>query len=418
MEVIAFFEHKVRELPALRRLRSELQKRGDTVSIYSIAFEWSDAYASAKKHGIDVLLVPWCYRADQFWRFSPFYELNPELKMINLHHEQITPQLTKNVLLPRDQIACEYPWHFSWTEYFRDLLISAGVDESRIRVVGNLRLEPTASDRERLSTRASFAERYHLDTSKKWIIYAESRRIDAISLEKIGNDLTVLSDVSVADCERYFERWKLSLRRTIDQIKSLPRSFFDEFEIIYRPHPGSTIDFSLGEYARIISDGPIAPWINSSDVFCTWQSTSAFEADMAGLPVFFHESVPIPESERMPGVSDYYSIHNIDEINSASIEKCLLSREQDPIFTRYVGRWDPDADHHYADAVHGVAALAESKSIVPYNRVWKMKMWGSELVIRFLKRYSLIRKLHWPKTASMMYDDIPFGDKSCIDLHR
>ncbi|WP_165173305.1 hypothetical protein [Adlercreutzia sp. ZJ242] len=414
MQVIVFFEHKMRELPALRRLRDELVRRGHAVNIYSIAFEWYDAYRRAKKNGIDVLLVPWCYRSEQFWRFSPFYEVNSNVKMINLHHEQITPKLTECVLMPRDEAACMYPYHFCWTEHFKQGLIDSGVSKERAFVVGNLRLESVCANE---AARQELAEAYELDPSKKWILYAESRRIDDISISKIRYDFHELANVTVAECDRYFNRWKESLSKTISQIKALPDDFFASYEFIYRPHPGSTIDFDIGQHPKIISERPISDWLKCVDFFCTWQSTSAFEAEMYGLPVVFHESVPIPAEERMPGVSDYFSIEDIGAINDKVLESCMRKENVAPIFEKYIGRYSELTAASYADAIEAIASVDESLPIVPYSKYWIGKMIVSEAIIKAMKMLGLIRKLHWPHTASMMYEDIPFGDDKCKDLH-
>lgn len=414
MQVIVFFEHKVRELAAIRKLRDELERRGHEVNIYSIAFEWYDAYKRAKRSGVDVLLVPWCYRAEQFWRFSPFYEINPNMKMINLHHEQITPRLTECVLMPRDEIARIYPYHFCWTDYFKQGLINTGVPKESAFVVGNLRLWPVCTDE---TMRQEFAQSYGLDAKKKWILYAESRRIDDISISKIRYDFHELADVTDAECDRYFDRWKESLNKTINQIRALPDSFFERYELIYRPHPGSTIDFDIGRHPKIIFERTISDWLKCVDAFCTWQSTSAFEAEMYGLPVVFHESVPIPPEERMPGVSDYFVVADIGSINDEMLDDCRRKQEKAPIFEKYISRYSEGTAAVYVDAIEAIATVEESLPIVPYPRYWIGKMIVSEIVIKAMKPLGLIRKLRWPHTASMMYEDIPFGDSECGDLH-
>ena len=414
MEIVIFYEHKVRELPALRLLRDELQSRGHNVSIYSIAFEWYDAYSHAKRYGVDVLLIPWCYYAGQFWRFSPFIEINDKVKLINLHHEQITPQLTESVLMPRDKVAGDYPFHLCWSNFFKEELIKWGVDSKRISVVGNLRIVPIGCDS---VSRESLARKYALDVTKKWILFSESRRIDAISIDKIREDFTHFGNVSDMDCDTYFDRWRDSLRIFIQQVVDLPGEFFDQYELIYRPHPGSTIDFDLGPYPKIIDKEPISDWLNNIDIFVTWQSTSAFEAEMAGLPVLFHECCPIPDKERMPGVSDYRPIQNLAEINEDLIRRVVDEQRTSPIYVKYLGEANGETVSKYANAIEDFAAVSSRLDVIPYDRKWKLKMWGSEVIIKRMKALGLIRRLHWPHTASMMYADIPFGDSTCKDLH-
>lgn len=412
--IVIFYEHKVRELPAVRKLRAALESRNNFVAIFSIAFEWYDAYQFAKRKGIDALIIPWCYQSEQFWRFSPFIEINKNVKLINLHHEQITPKLTQSVLLPRDQIARDYPYHICWTEFFKHKLIEIGTAEDRCFTLGNIRLEAPHKNCE---TRNRLSIKYNLDSSKQWILYSESRRIDEVSLLKIEQDFHDNAHLSKKDCDLYFDRWKESLNITIEQIQQLPESFYDNYELIYRPHPGSTIEFDLGGRSHIISSGPISDWLSAIDVFCTWQSTSSFEAEMYNIPVLFHRSVPIPEIEEMPGVSDYLAIENIADICENITNRALKQQREAPIYAKYVGEYRTRTPDIYANAIMQIMKRDDQLDSVPYSKTWLGKMFLSELVIKVMRPTGLIRKLHWPHTASMMFDDIPFGDKSCSDLH-
>lgn len=414
MDVLMFYEHKVRELPALLELREELIRRGWKCAIYSIAFEWYSAYKHAQKNKVDILLLPWCYGADQFWRFSPFIELNPQLKLVNMHHEQITAPLTERVLLPRDEIAKNYPYHLCWAPYFRDALVKVGVDASRTAIVGNLRLKML---NRRSVERETLAAKYSLNPNKRWILFGESRRIDKVSLEKNKHDFVEQSGVPENESEAFFNRWVESMEVFMRQVKELPDSFFDRYEFIYRPHPGSTIDFDLGPYVRIIFDGPISDWLGNCDIFFTWQSTSAFEAEIAGLPVFIHECIPIPDIERMPGVSDYRKIEELGGLNDELIAAVLDEQLANPVYSKYVGTIYDDVAKRYADAIERIGETREQLESIPYDKRMIARMFFFEIMVRLLRRGDLIRKLKWPNTALMMYSDIPFGDSACIGLH-
>ena len=415
MRLLMFYEHKVRELPALIELKENLERRGWECVVYSIAFEWYSAYRYARKHAIDALVLPWCYGADQFWRFSPFIETNPNLKIINMHHEQITAPLTEKVLMPRDEVARAYPFHLCWAPYFQEALVKAGVNRERTAIVGNLRVKRTLM---RSVSRSELAMRHSLDPGKKWLLFSESRRIDKISLEKNKEDFVERSGVSIRDSEAFFSRWVKSLEVFIEQVKSLPDSFFDDFEFIYRPHPGSTIEFDLGPHARIIFDGPISDWLGNCDAFVTWQSTSAFEAEIAGLPVLVHECVCIPENERMPGVSDYRRIEKLSQLSDELMQEALEEQRREPIYPKYLGVVADDVVERYGDAIEIAAGASGTLDVVPYDKRMILRMHFFEVATKALMNGDLIHKLKWPNTALMMYEDIPFKDPNCAVLHR
>lgn len=414
MRLIIFYEHKVRELPSIDILKKTLELQGHEVQVFSISFEWASAYSYAKENSIDVLVVPWCYSEKHFKYFTPFLDLNRNVKIINFHHEQITPIVTEPVLLSRDEPSRNQVFHLCWSDYFKERLIESGVDKERIYTVGNLKI-PLIGDA--VVDRASLAVEYGLDQNKKWILFAESRRIDVVSYEKNKEHIVDLFGVPYEDYDRQFNRWVESVQKLVGQVKSLPDTFFDQYELIYRPHPATILEYDLGNHVSVIFDRPISDWLANVDIFCTWQSTSAFEAELAGLPVFVHECVPIPKEERMPGVYEYTRIKEIDEIDDTLVERALSLQRKDPIYAKYIGRVSADASLRYVNAIEDIQKIQEKPERVPFKRGWIPRMYLFEFVTRVFYRMGLIKKLKWPNTSYMMYDDIPYYDETCQKLH-
>lgn len=414
MRLIIFYEHKVRELPSIGFLKSALESRGHEVNVFSMSFEWASAYSYAKKNSIDVLIVPWCYSKNHFRYFTPFYDLNRDLKIINFHHEQITPIVTESVLLSKDEESRNQVFHLCWSNYFRDRLIRSGVDATRIYTVGNLKMSLIG---DAAVSKDSLAAEYNLDQNKKWILFAESRRIDSVSYEKNKEHIVDLFGVSCEDYDCQFDRWVSSVQEFVKQVKSLPDTFFERYEFIYRPHPATILEYDLGDRVSVIFDRPISDWLANVDVFCTWQSTSAFEAELAGLPVLIHECVPIPEAERMPGVYNYIKIKELAEINDALVERAALFQRERPIYPEYIGEVSSNASLLYVNAIEDIQRISEKSTRVPFKHSWILRMYVFEFVTRVLYRMKLIKKLKWPNSSFMMYDDIPYYDEACQKLH-
>ena len=172
MNVIILYQHLVREWDASQRLRALYEEAGDNAIVCSIDFERVKAYKYAKKNIPDVILVPFFVDHEHEEWLSAFIDLNRDVKIINLHQEQIGSKFSVGLMLPRTPFTKNGSFHFAWGEYFKALLLSCGVKEENIIITGNSR---------------NISGTSHIQTKKNWLhIMVCRRQRNGFFLQKIA----------------------------------------------------------------------------------------------------------------------------------------------------------------------------------------------------------------------------------------
>ena len=232
--IICFYEILSREYTACDRLRKELEnKYGVEVRLFSIAFEYHKAIKYAKKQKVDAIIMPWMYSKREYNFVMPFLDLNKDLVVFNLYHEQIASDETLPITILKDDIVKNNIYHLCWGKYFQDILVKNDTPLNNALVAGNIRLDgafATQMDKDALS------QQFNLDKNKKWILFAESR-------DWVLDEINLTNRIALGlgeDIEKQSFYWhKKSLEATYSEMELLDDAFFDKYELIYRPHPST-----------------------------------------------------------------------------------------------------------------------------------------------------------------------------------
>ena len=412
--VILFYEHRGREKSSLEKLASVLAAHGKRrVGIFSVIYEWSSAIKHAKKYGVDLIFAPWIYNKHDFYPFVSLLRINPSARLINLHQEQISSPSYENIMLPVSLDAKNYCHHFVWSGFFGDKLIDSGVDSSLIHTTGSMRLDDISvvNEDERKISKRKLGSEFSLDPGKKWLLYAENRGwVEDFSEAKLQALLS--RGISKSVVLRRKEQFQKSLRLSIEQINSIPDSFFQEFELIYRPHPGTIMNGVNNSNVKVVADLPIGAWLRCVDLVIIWSSTCAFEAEKACVPVVRHEAISNEKEFITYGLSVFPVIRKLSQIDMELLEKESKNQKYWKTYQKYYGECDGLCSARVMQASRNL----KSCGLPPYRAkeriaciVRVLKKISIEYITRFLVRTVLAKKLKRPKRLMNTYNDIPYS---------
>lgn len=410
--VILFYEHRGREKSSLEKLASVFAASGKRkVGIFSVIYEWRSAVKFAKEYGVDLIFAPWIYSSHDFYPFLSLLHINPSARLINLHQEQISSPSYESIMLPVSQDAKNYCHHFVWSSFFGEKLANSGVDLSLIHVTGSMRLDNISSTNEgnREINKRKLGLEFNLDPSKKWLLYAENRGwVEDFSEAKLQDLLSRGIPRSIVLKRK--ELFQKSLSLTIKQINSIPDSFFQKFELIYRPHPGTTANGINNSKVKTISDLSIGDWLKGVDLVIVWSSTCAFEAEKACIPVVRHESIANEEEFITYGLSSFPVIKNLNQIDIGLLEKEKRNQRYWKTYQKYYGECDGLCSVRVAKASQnlkpcGLPSYSVKKRIACITRV--LKKISIEYISWVLVRTGFVKKFKRPKLLMNTYSDIP-----------
>lgn len=126
------------------------------------------------------------------------------------------------------------------------------------------------------------------------------------------------------------ERWNITTKRALNATKidlnNISDKFFEEYEIIYRKHPGDVENYSLNKRIKLISTYSIENWLETTDIVVSRLSTVILDAFNLGIASFRYDPVNqdsffIPKSySKIPTIQ---KISNINEKKIRNIKKML-----------------------------------------------------------------------------------------------
>ena len=404
MNVIILYEHLMREWKSVQRLKKQFKKKHINAKVFNIYFEMSKAITYAHFNKIDILFLPWIRDDYDEKIISRLLMTNDKMIVINLHHEQIMNKANVFDYIPFSEYARNGVYHFAWGDYFKDFLIKHGVDENRIRVVGNMRLE----DRFVNSDRNELADKYGLDKNKRWILFADNRGTwdkmtpkDLRKFVKYGYDANKMSQQTKLE--------NSTLEALVNELKTIPQEIGDKYEIIYRPHPFADFDYSF-KYVHVIAAESIYDWINEVELFITFGSTSIFEADMCGVPSMTHGLERVPAEFIIEGVNEYPKLISFSSINDILISNVKKECDEKNIYKKYIGKYTDNVAQIY---VNTALELTKDKSSVTIkysqmSRLSMYKLYLREFVTYYLVKSGLFIKIQWPLMAVAKIGDLPF----------
>lgn len=411
MSIIIFYEHIVRELDGCFSIANEINSNQDIKAYkFSLIFEYYEALSLAKKERIDMIVMPWLYSKKDYELVMPFIKLNPNIIIANLHHEQIGSVISDGAVIPRDEISKNSVIHFVWGENFKDILLKSGVEEELIFVTGNIRTDFIKKRLTTRETREFYSETYGLDPNKKWILYSENR--DWVWGNKDNMKKVYLSSgCSKEDFEDFFIESVKSIEKTIESIRGLDDSFFEKFEFVYRPHPGTFINNSIDHRIKVINKGNIYEWLNAVDANIVSGSTTVYESELCGVPTLVDVSFYMNDKYQTYGVYDYYKINDFNDINEKLLDNLKNQMKDSRNYEKYLGIADGQVAHRIACQILEILDTEIESYRNSFIKINKTRFYGKflrEKTIKGLYKLNLLEKINWPKYAIRMKEDIPY----------
>jgi len=403
--IILFYQHIGREIFSINRLKEVLEKQGNRVFVFSIDFEIYESYKLAKNEKIDVIVTPWLYHDMNYKIFIPFIEQNGNVKIINTHQEQLSSIMSEPVLMPLPGVSSNCCYHLAWGDFFKEKLLSRNIPRNLIYVTGNMRNDEMTVAEDK---KAWFAEQYGLDLSKKWVLFAETRDFIYAWNREAKYELEC-KGIDSKEIEEYYNLSKNSLEATVKDIESLSKSFFQQFELIYRPHPGC-LDTPVSSKCKVISKYSIYEWLKAVDTLVTWSSTSAIEADALNVPVFINEPIPNVERQRMEGLDSYPIIQSLNQLLEVDFHSVLNAQKMRKSYVNYFGEIDGKATERVGNAILKIADIFDDgykAELIDYDKI-QIKKHTYQFVLRVLIKLGIFEIVKFPHSAYAHRNDIPF----------
>ena len=407
--IIIFFEHISREYEACEQLAQQLtNKYGYQVKLFSIVFTYCEAVRYSRSHKIDAVFFPWIYNDWDYALTVPFLKCNPSIVIVNLHQEQIASDFSDSLLLPKGKAAKNGCYHIAWGKQFKERLIRDQVNSNLILVTGSIRADLMSSQKP-TRTKNQLADQYNLSLNKKWILYAENRdwvrgfgKNQARALASRGASNSAISDRLIVT--------RKALSATEHQMKCLPDSFFNSYELIYRPHPGTT-GSRPNNRIHVIDDYSINTWLNSVDLVLIWDSTTAFEAEVAGVPVVRHEAIDNPKEFRTYGIEKFPVIKSLDAIPVLKLGDLERKQAHQAIYKNYLGACDGNAAEYMSEIIFEILTNNQNQIEVVPTVKYRYRLFRRlvfEKITRILSKLNLINILKKPRIAYQLKNDIPY----------
>lgn len=406
--IIVFYQVINREKKSCMELKKVLEESNNiNVYVFSIDFENDLAIRLSKKVKIDMILMPWMYQDSNYYLMKPYIDNNPNIVIVNLHHEQIASEASLPRMLPSGSYAKNSVVHFIWGEYFREALISVGVKENLIFCTGNIRTDELCNS---IKDRESIAKEFGLDLNKKWILFSENRGwVLTYNVKKEADMINLgYSKKDVLDRKKIAEE---SLDITISELNKLDDNFFDKYELIYRPHPGTKASDGISPKIRVIDKYPIAEWLNVIDVNVVWSSTTIFESDLKKIPSFVYEPIPNLKRHKTYGLDEYHMIRSLNEINDELIKDYYKNIASKKIYEKYIGKVDGNSVERVKKYIIEILdnGIDDYKARqIRYDKKMFYKTILFQKMTRLIVKCGLLEKIKYPKSAYELRKDIPY----------
>lgn len=405
LDFLICYEHTTREVENDALIEYELAKRGYTCKI--IPFNGPGYFRHSIYNKAKVVVTPWLRYDENVFHYLKM--ATKPYKLINLQWEQVYSQddIKSGMVTTSGQAKNAY--HLCWGVNSKERLISDGVDEKNLFITGAIQLDygrPAFAayylDRE------SIASEYHLDLSKRWLLF-----ISSFAYVNYGDEaIKKLEKQFNYSLDEQIKLHKESQSIVLDWIEQLLQRVDCEF--IYRPHPSENVDDRLKNmeadypHFHVISRRSVKQWAKVSDNVNLWISTSNAEVLAMGIDYAIVRPIPIPDELEVESmreesfISDYdaffhYNTSVSNGVNTLSSERMRkLSRyySYDAAIPSYVRV--ADCLEHILNSTYGADYHFTLKQRFVFG--WR------ELKKRVI---SLIMEAYQDKQYQMLVDKLP-----------
>lgn len=417
--VILFYEHVNREYEACLRIKKEIESTNKDIKVYvySIVFEYRNSLILNQKNKIDMVIMPWVYCDDGYRYTQPFLEKNEELLIVNLHHEQIYTKIAEHVLLPTGENAKNSVIHFTWADNFSEKLLEHGVNSNLIFQTGHIRNGKVAIVN---ITKEELANEFQLDKNKKWILFCENRGWVLLYREEHKNTRLRLG-FHEDELNGYYETFKKSIERTVEEFNEISDNFFEEYELIYRPHPGTGVPKNMNSRIKVIGKYPVPTWFKVIDVNVSFSSTTIFESDSRGIPSFAYEPIPYDDKYKIIGLKNYQKIFRFEDINDEIVKYYHEHIKNQKIYESYIGNVERNPIKITSETVIKILSNripGYKANLIPYRHDKVRGIKRREFITNILVRLNLLEILKWPYRSYDLRNDLPYCNKVVTKIEK
>ncbi len=298
----------------------------------------------------------------------------PEAIHCNLAWEEIFYKGHMKIKAPSGNFTREEVIHHSWGNFYKEFLMTYGVEEKNIFVNGNpvfeLYLDPY---RAFYKNRNELAKIYNIDPQKRWIFVPENYRWAFIGDDIIRHRVQVdgVNENELLDMRKYAQESLAELLKWCNFV-----GLNKNIELIFRPKPATNLakmqsffyervsqDKSTG--FQFIKGESVREWNLASDLIVSSFSTSLIEASIAGKPVYMVEPVPIIESFE----ADWYQYVPIIKQQSEFEKICL---EENSDVDKRLRDWAMTEMLANGDPILGLASWIATQ-LEKQNKIWSLR---------------------------------------------
>ncbi len=318
MDFLIFYEHFNREMENIILIKKQLINMGYSVEISHFSMNSYSKHVLFNKP--KVVVTPWLRDNENIYHYTRFSNTP---KLVNLQCEQIYSYNDFKLGIASTTGLALKANHFCWGEAAKKRLMNEGISEENLKVTGAVQLDFCRPEFDSYYlNRLAIAEKYNLDTQKKWVLF-----ISSFSYATYNEKSLEILHEQWGDFTEFVDISKKSRLEVLQWIEELLKED-SNIEFIYRPHPSENIDRNLEEMSnvflscRIINDYSVKQWIKISDSIVTWYSTSVAEICAMNKSFCIVRPVTIPEN------------YEVDIMRNANF---ITTRED---FIKYINGYD------------------------------------------------------------------------------
>lgn len=389
MDVLIFYEHKVREYPSCCALKAELERRGISVRICHNGGPgiWRYRIFShpAVAVGPSALEVPLGDRWTCLNNYTDYLRGTANY-FVNLQTEQIF----QDDDMAAYSIVHDSEWrdriiYICWGKKRRQQLLRHGIPEEQIAVAGAAHLDFLAPPLDSCYySREELAQIYGLNGAKRWILFVSSYTYADIAPNDQDWILKVRRKTESADpagkIEKAVEISTRSRMITLDWIRRY-LSVCEDSLFIYRPHPGERTNQQMEDMARefsgrfvIISSEPLQNWLLVSDIVDNWISTAIVDLWKLKKPCFLIHPLPPPEGFVPPTMDCNAAICTYEAFEAAHREGAGIQGRPLPVKEEELAQYYADsAVPAYQAVADVVEALLQRSPISTVKSRFRLK---------------------------------------------
>lgn len=310
-------------------------------------------------------------------------------------------------MLPSNDESKNSVIHFVWGDFFLKKLLNVGVDRNNIFITGNIRTDNATIEG---LNRVQFAEKFNLDTNKKWILFCENRTW-IYSFTQKKKDHRISMGFLEEDMNERKELLKKSIELTLSEFENMSNDFFEKYEIIYRTHPGTLTPKNINHRIKVIEKYSFYNWLNVIDVNVVWGSTTVFESDLLGIPSFVYEPIRHTKKFKPYGLERYQIITEFNDINDELCDFYLTNIKDKKIFEEYLGKNDRKSTKRTSDIIieiliNGIPGY--KANLIPYSNEAMKRIKKRECKSKAIVKLNLLELLKRPVKAYEFRNDIPY----------